>query len=186
MFPIQDQMSVATKSGLEANLALYIALTNKTLESVEKLVNLNITAAKASMEESTATAKQMLAVKDPQELISLVTAQSKPNLEKALSYGSHLASIASSTQAEFTKAAEAQIAAVTSKVNELVDEVARKAPAGSESLIAIMKSTLGNASNSYEQLTRTTKQAAEALEANLNNAAVQFTQVSSQKALAKV
>lgn len=185
MFPIQDQMSVATKSSLEANLALYTSLTNKTLESVEKLINLNMTAVRASMEESTAAAKQMLAVKDPQEFMSLVTAQSKPNLEKALSYGSHLASIASSAQAEFTKAAEAQIAAVTSKVNELVEEVARKAPAGSESLIAIMKSTLGNASNGYEQLTRTTKQAAEALEANLNSAVVQFTQATSQKALGK-
>lgn len=185
MFPIQDQISVATKSSLEANLALYTSLTNKTLESVEKLVNLNITAARASMEESTTAARQMLAAKDPQEFISLVTAQSKPNLEKALSYGSHLASIASSTQAEFTKAAEVQIAAVANKVNELVDEVARKAPAGSENLIALMKSTFGNASNGYEQLTRTTKQAVEALEANLNTSVAQFTQAAGQKAQVK-
>lgn len=167
MFPIQDQISVATKSNLEANLALYTSLTNKALESVEKLINLNITAVRASMEESSATTRQILAAKDPQEVISLLTAQTKPNYEKAIAYGSHLANIASSTQAEFTKAAETQIAQVSRKVTELIEEAARNAPAGSEGVVAVVKTAMGNASNGYEQFTKTAKQAVEALEANL-------------------
>lgn len=138
MFPIQDQISVATKNSLESNLALFTSLTNKTLESVEQLINLNITAVKASMEESSAAARQMLAAKDPQEFMSVLSAQAQPNMEKALAYGSHVANIAGSARAEFSKAAEAQIAAVAGKLNELVEEVTRKAPAGSElSLIHI-------------------------------------------------
>lgn len=167
MFPIQDQISVATKSNFEANLALYTSLTNKALESVEKLINLNITAVRASMEESSATTRQILAAKDPQEVISLLTAQTKPNYEKAIAYGSHLANIASSTQAEFTKAAETQIAQVSRKVTELIEEAARNAPAGSEGMVAVVKTAMGNASNGYEQFTKTAKQAVEALEANL-------------------
>jgi phasin family protein len=174
MFPIQDQISVATKAGLEAQFALFNSLTNKTLESVEKLINLNLAAVKASMEESGVTTRQILAAKDPQEFLSLVTAQTKPNFEKAIAYGSHLANIASSTQAEFTKAAEQQIAAVSSKVNELVEDAARNAPAGAENLIAVVKSAIGNANAGYEQFAKTSKQAAEAVEANLNSAVAQL------------
>lgn len=184
MFPIQDQMSVAAKANLDAQFALYTSLTQNTLESVGKLINLNITAVKASMEESTATTKQMLSAKDAQELISLVTAQTKPNLEKALAYGGHVAGIASNAQAEFTKAAEMHIAAAGLSVSELVDNIAKKAPDGSESFIAAVKSALGNANAGYEQFSKTAKQAAEAVEANIAAAVGQFAQVGGQKVAA--
>ncbi len=184
MFPIQDQISVATKNSLEANLAMYTALTNKTLESVEKLVNLNITAVKASMEESSAAARQLLAAKDPQEFISVVTAQAKPALEKAVAYGNHVSGIASSARAEFVKAAEAQIAALNNKVNELVEEVSKKAPAGTEGMVTIVKSALGNANDGYGQFVSTAKQAMEALEANVNAAVGQFVKVAGKQTAA--
>jgi phasin family protein len=171
MFPTQDQISAAAKAHLDAQFALYTSLTGKTLESVGKLINLNFAAAKASMEESAVTARQMLAAKDPQEVISLVAAQAKPNLEKALAYGGHLAGIAGSTQAEFTKAAETQVAAVDLKFNELVDAAAGKTPAGLESFIAIVKCTLDNANAGYGQLSKTARQA---VEANIAAAVNQF------------
>ena len=185
MFPIQDQISVAAKTSFEANLALYNSLTTKALQSVEQLITLNLAAAKASMEESSTVARQLLAAKDPQECISLVTAQAKPNLEKVLAYGSHLAGIATSAQAEYTKAAETQMAELSRKTNELIDVAASKAPAGSEGLIAMMKSAFDNASSGYEQLSRTGKQAVEALEANLNAAAGQLSHTVAQKPAAK-
>ena len=45
-----------------------------------------------------------------------------------------------------------------------------------------MKSAIGNASAGYEQFTKTTKQAAEAMEANLNTAVSQFSQAAEQAA----
>lgn len=185
MFPIQDQISVATKANLEANFALYSALTNKTLESIEKLVNLNLAAVKASMEESSAAARQLLSAKDANEFFTLVNAQAKPNLEKAIAYSSHLANIATTAQAEYTKAAEQQIAEAARKVNELVEDATAKAPAGYENVTALIKATLGNANNGYEQLTKTTKQAIEAFETNVNAAVSQMAQAAGQKAPAK-
>ncbi|CAN5147689.1 phasin family protein [soil metagenome] len=173
---IPEQFSAATKTHFEAQLAMMTALTNKAFESVEKIVDLNMNVVKASLEESSSAAQKIMTAKDPQEFFSLSAAQSQPNAEKAIAYGRHLASIATSTQAEFTKAAEAQIADTNRKVMALVDEVSKNAPAGSEQAIAMMKSALGNANASYEQLTKTTKQAVEALEGNLNNAVTQFTQ----------
>ncbi len=176
MFTIPEQFSVASKTNFEAQLAMITALTNQTFESVEKFVDLNLNVAKASLEESNAAAKQFLAVKDPQEWLALAAAQAQPNAEKALAYSRHLASIASGVQAEFSKAAEAQIAETSRKVLELVEEVTKNAPAGSENAIALVKSAIGNANAGYEQLTKTTKQAVEAMETNLNNAVGQFAQ----------
>ncbi|HJV52053.1 MAG TPA: TIGR01841 family phasin [Noviherbaspirillum sp.] len=168
MFAIPEQFSAASKATLESQLALLTALTNKTFEGVEKVLDLNLSAAKESLEESNAAAKQFLSAKDAQEWMSLVAAQTQPNAEKALAYSRSLASIASGLQAEFSKAAEAQIAETSRKVLELVEEVTKNAPAGSENAIALVKSTIGNVNAGYEQLSKTTKQAVEALEANLN------------------
>jgi phasin family protein len=184
MFTIPEQFSVASKANFEAQLALLAALTSKTFEGVEKIVDLNLNVAKASLEESSAAAKQFLSAKDAQEWLSLATAQAQPNAEKALAYGRHLATIASGVQAEFSKAAEAQIAETSRKVLELVEEVTKNAPAGSENAVALVKSAIGNANAGYEQLTKTTKQAVEALEANLNTAVSQFAQPAAAKAAA--
>lgn len=180
MFAIPEHFSAASKASFESQIALLTTLTNKTFESVEKVVDLNITVAKASLEDSNAAAKQLLAAKDPQEFLSLVAAQTQPNAEKALAYSRNLASIATDVQTEFSKAAETQIAETSRKVLELVEELTKNAPAGSENAIALVKSAIGNVNASYEQLTKTTKQAVETLEANLNTAVSQFTQPSAK------
>lgn len=176
MFFIQDQISVAAKANLEAQFAFYTSLTSKTLESVEKLLDLNINAAKASTEESIDTAKQMLTAKDTQKFMSLVSAQIEPIFRKALAYSRHLFSIAGSTQVEYGKAAGQQFAQAGRKANELIEDAAKNAPAGSEDLIEIVKSAIDSTTESCEQLTKTGKQAAEALEANINAAMAQFIQ----------
>ena len=181
MFPIQDQISVATKANLEANLALYSSLTNKTLETVEKLINLNLAAARSSMEESQAATRQILAAKDPQEFFSLFSAQAKPNYEKLVAYGGHLTNIANSTQAEFTKAAESQMAQFSRKVSELVEDAAQKAP-GADNMLAFMKNAMGNATATYEQFTRTAKQAADAVSASVSGTVPQIAQAATTTA----
>lgn len=175
MFPTQFEMSALTKSTLENNFALYVALSSKTLESVEKLVSLNLSTAKASLEQSAAATKQMLAAQDPEEFLSVIRDQAKPSVDKAIAYGGHLFTITHGLHSEFSGATETQIAAIKHKVAELVEQAGSKAPAGSEDIMAIIKS-IGNPASGYEQLTRAAKQTMEVLEANLNTALGQFTQ----------
>jgi phasin family protein len=175
MFAIPEQFSNATKANIEAQFAIFSSLAAKAFEGVEKLVDLNINAAKASLEESSIATRQLLSAKDPQEFFSLTAAQAQPTAEKAISYGRQLASIAAGTQAEFTKAAETQIAETNRKVISLVDEVSKNAPAGSENVVAAFKASIGNANAGYEQFTKTTKQAVEAIESNVSAAVNQFT-----------
>ena len=176
MFSNSEKFSTAFKTQSEAQLAMINAVATKALESIAKVVELSVTAAKASATESAEIAQQLLAAKDPQAFFTLAAAQTQPAAEKALSFGRHLSSIASDAQADFTKGAEAQIAETSGKITALIDEVTKNAPAGSESAVAMVKSAMGNASAGYEQLTKTTKQAVEKLEASLSDVTKQFSQ----------
>ncbi len=183
MFSIPEQFSNATKANFEAQFAIFSALTSKAFEGVEKFVDLNLTAAKASLEESAITPKQLLSAKDPQEFFSLASAQAQPNAEKTLAYGRHLANIAQSTTAEFSKAAETQIAETNRKVISLVEEVSKNAPAGSENAVTLVKSAISAANNAFESVQKAGKQAAEMAEANftaVTNSAVKASQAATK------
>ena len=181
---IPEQFSNATKANFESQFAIFSSLTAKAFESIEKLVELNISTAKASLEEASATTNQLLSAKDPQEFFSLTAAQAQPKAEKVIAYSRQVAEIAAGTQAEFSKAADEQIAETNRKVISLVDEVTKNAPAGSENVVAAIKAGIGNANAGYEQLTKSAKQAAQAVETNVNAAVTQFTQAA-QKVAAK-
>lgn len=184
MFAFPEQFSNATKAALDAQFTMFSSLTSKAFEGMEKLVELNITAAKATLEESTQTAKQLMGAKNPQEFFTMTAAQAQPNAEKALSYGRQVAAIATGAQQEFTRAAEEHIAENGRKVLSLVDEVSRNAPAGTENAVAAFKAGITNANAGYEQLTKTAKQAAQVMETNVSAAVNQFSQVA-EKATAR-
>jgi len=174
MFAIPEQFSATTKNQFEAQLAVMNSFASTAFDSMQKIVDLNLNAVKSSLQESSATAHQLFTAKDPQEFFALSSAQAQPTAEKAIAYSRHLASIASSTQAEFAKATETQIAETNRKVLALIEELSKNAPAGSENAVAMLKSAIGNANAGYDHFSKTAKQAAETLEGNLNAAASQF------------
>jgi phasin family protein len=176
MTTLAEQFSAAAKANYESQIALLSQFASKTFEGVEKLVDLNLKAAKSSLEENQDTAQKLITAKDAQEFFSLSSAQAQPTVEKGIAYGRHLASIFSSTQAELSKTAEAQIAEVNRKIISLIDEAAKNAPAGSENAISLVKSTIGNLNAGYEQLTKSAKQATDAIEANVSTAVEQLSQ----------
>ena len=55
----------------KANVETLFGLTNKAFEGVEKLVELNVGAAKAALNESATQTQAALSVKDAQELLAL-------------------------------------------------------------------------------------------------------------------
>ena len=185
MFSNTEQFSTATKETFDTQLAAMNELANKALHSVAELVELNMNTVKASLEHSAAAAQQMLAAKDPQEALTMVSSQAQPNAEKVLAYGRHLAGIASKAQAEFTKAAEARMADTSRQVHKLIEDLSKSAPAGSESAIAMLKTAIVNANAGYEQMSKAAKQASETLEDNMNQAAKHFAPSAEKPARAK-
>jgi len=177
MFSNTDQYTSATKAFFESQIAAFSALTTIATQGTEKIVALNMAAVKASADDSIAATRELLAAKEPQAFFSLVSALAKPNTEKFTAYNSHLTDILSSTKAEFTKIAEEQISEAQNKISAFVDNIAKNAPAGSENVIALMRSSVANAHAGYEQVNNAAKQAVQATEAHVAKASDEFTQV---------
>ncbi|WP_341315666.1 phasin family protein [Paraburkholderia sp. IMGN_8] len=159
-----EQFNAAQK----ANLDTLFGLTNKAFEGFEKLVNLNQEVVKSTLAEIRDNVQKALSVKDPQELLALQASLTQPFAEKVLSYGRHVYEIATSTQAEFAKVAEARYEAQSRRVQTLVDDIAKSAPTGSEAAVAVMQSAITAANAAYETVHKATQQAVEIVEGNFN------------------
>jgi phasin family protein len=154
----------------KANLDTLFGLTTKAFAGVEKMVELNVTAAKAALAESSEHAKASMSVKDAQEFMALQAGMMQPLAEKTAAYSRHLYDIASSASAEFTKNVEAQSAEAQKKFMGMVDSAAKNAPAGSESAVSFMKNAVVAANNAFEQVQKSVKQATDVAEKNFTAA----------------
>ena len=150
----------------KANLETLFGLTNTAFEGVEKIVELNLTASKAALSEISNHTQSMLSVKDAQELLALQSSMFQPLAEKAAAYSRHLYDIAAGTTSEFGKAFEGQSGEAQKKFLDLVDSAAKNAPAGSEAVVAMMKSSVAAANNALESVQKAVKQATEVAQAN--------------------
>ena len=171
-----EQFAAANKAQFDT----LFGLTNKAFEGFEKLLELNLQVVKSTLAESQENAQRVLSVKDAQELLALQANLAQPVAEKALSYGRHLYEIASSTQAEFARVAEAQFEDQNRKTQTLVENVAKNAPAGSETAVSMMKSAIAAANSTYETINKASKQAVEIAESIFNAAASAATKAANQ------
>ncbi|MDR0274415.1 MAG: phasin family protein [Burkholderiaceae bacterium] len=174
-----EQLVAAQKANMEK---LY-GLTAKAFEGVEKLIDLNVNAAKSALVESADQAQALLSAKDAQELLALQASMFQPLAEKATAYSRHLYDIASATGTEFGKAFEARMTEHQAQLAALVDNASKNAPAGSETVVAVMKSAVAAANNAFESVQKAVKQASDVAEANFN--AVATTATNAAKSAAK-
>lgn len=152
----------------KAQVATLFGLSNKALEAVEKVAELNLQASKVALRETAAHAQALASVKDVQELMTVQASALQPLAEKAASYSRHLYDIASGAGAEWTKVAEAQAADAQKQFIAAVDSAVKNAPQGSESAVAVVKSAVSSASAAIESVQKAVRQAAEMAEANFN------------------
>lgn len=162
MYVTPEQIVAANKAGVET----LIGLANTQFAALERLSALNFNVAKSAFEESVGYTKSLLAAKDPQEFASLSATAAQPALEKAIAYTRGVYEIATQTQTEMSKLAEAQAGELNKNVVGYLDKVSKNAPAGSDVAIAAVKSALAAANSAYDSISRVTKQASEFAETN--------------------
>lgn len=159
----REQFAAANEAGVET----LTTFASKAFTQVERLTALNLNTARSALEDSVAATKTVLAVKNPQDLVALQATLAQPMLDKAVAYGRSVYEIAAEGQREFAKLFETQVAGLNKTFTDALDQAAKSAPAGSETVFAAVKSALGAANNVYEHVSKTTKQATEIAEANV-------------------
>lgn len=164
---VPAQQFFITQQGGFDNL---IAAQNHILSGFEKLINLNIQLCKTSLDEIAAKSQQVAGLQDVQQAASFATDLAQPSAEKVFSYGKDVFAIVSDVQKEITQLTEKQISDNQQQAAEFVEQLAKNAPAGSESAVALVKSSLVAASNATDSVLKASRQAAELNEANVTAA----------------
>lgn len=166
MFKTNEQIAAANK----AAVASLMTVANTTLASAERLAALNLNTARAFFDDSTAGFNALLAVKDPQGLVALQAALAKPAVEKAIAYSRGIYEILSQSSAGLSQIAEDQAAELKKTFAAALDQSLKHAPAGSETVVAAVKTALAAADSAYENLAKAAKQATATIEANVAQA----------------
>jgi phasin family protein len=149
------------------NLDLVFGVASKIAESMEKLANLNLDVAKAALAEAQETALKACSATGPQDWIALQASAAAPTAEKMQSYSRQVYDLFAATQAEIARLAETRYEAYNRRLQSLVEDVAKSAPAGSEAAVAAWKSALNATNTLFETLQKTSRQAMQVAESNL-------------------
>ena len=154
----------------KANLDNLFALSTKAFAGVEKMVELNLTASRATLAESAAHAHAVMGVKDAQEFIALQTSFLQPLAEKSVAYTRHIYDIAQGAGAEFTKGLEGKATEGQTAVQTYIESALKNAPAGSEQAVAFFKQAVTASNTAVESVQKAVKQAADLAESQIQTA----------------
>ena len=161
-----------TATAEKGNLDIVFGLTNNIVAGFQKLAELNLKAFQSTLAETQKNAQQALCVQGPQERLALQASLAAPMAEKMQSYSRQVWDIVSATQAEFARITQTQYKAYTDRTQTLFADVAKRAPAGSETGIAAWKSVIELTNTLYETARQSSEQAVQVANTNFDAAAV--------------
>jgi phasin family protein len=167
MSAIPQQVINSQKAAVEA----LVAVQGSVFSGFEKLVDLNLKVMKATLDEVSEKSQKAVGIKDAQEVVAMSSNLLQPAAEKAMAYSKHVYDIVASVQADLAKLSEAHLAEGKKNVSDAIEQFSKNAPAGSESVVALIKSSVAQANTAYDQVSKAAKQAAETAEKNLTAAA---------------
>lgn len=176
MFTNPEQFASATKALFEFQMMTFNALTSKAVKGVEQVATLNLATAKNSADGGMSAGKEISQAKDPHAAMAAAAAHVKPGIAGLQAYNQEMTEIISEIRTEFTSAADAHLAEAKSNLTALIFDVTQNVRPGTENAVEIVKAAIDNAFSGYEQVTKATRLAVEAVEAQIAKATAQVAQ----------
>jgi phasin family protein len=164
----------------QAGVSNAVKLASLSIENTEKLVQLNINAAKRAIAQAVEGAQAVASVKDVQELLALRAKLAEAGVENATGYSRTLYELSSEAQAGFSALAEESWASYQKGVASWVEKASRSAPAGSDAAVNAFKSTFAASTAAFDQFQKATKQVVELADASVRAAAATATKATTK------
>ena len=166
VYNVPEQLVSTNKEALES----FVEFSGIAAAGTEKLLDLQVKAAKTAFTDAVKHARSVVGAKDVQEFTSLQTTAAQPSAEKFAAYGRSVYAVFAETQAEMTKFFEGHFAQVNKTMTSALDNAMKSAPAGSDMAVAAVKSAMAAANQAYDAFSKATKQVTEATEATISAA----------------
>jgi len=146
------------------NVEAMTGLTNKMLEGLGRLFELNLQTMLSAMTDAQERTQKALAVREPQQFLAFQMELLQPATEGASAYRRQVFDILAATRAEFDKVLEAQYAASRQGFQDLLNGLVSNAPVGSSTPLAACQGVVDATSAFYESMQATMKQAIQVAE----------------------
>src|SRR5687767_7212427 len=158
-----EQLGELNKGSIEAALTF----AQVSMESAEKLMRLQLEAAKAFVADQSETAKELSNAKDADAMMALRSRLAEQAVERALGYSRNGYEVATQTQQELAKVIEERFTGYQREMAASLEKMFQSAPAGSDAAVAAVKSTIAATQSAMDSMTKAAKQAAELADANV-------------------
>ena len=178
MYQIPEQLIAWNK----ANFDTATRFVGIALDGAERVLALQLKAARSAFDDGVVQAKAFADVKDPQEFAQLKNTLVQPTIEKATTYAKSVYDVARATQSEITQLVEDHVSEYNKQVVTTLDKLVKAAPAGSEVAIAAVKSAISAVNSTYENMSQSAKQFTEMTQANVDAATSQAVNAARKKA----
>ncbi len=146
-------------------------LTRLSIEQGERLLKLQFDAVSGMLEDGMKTARALTEARDPQQWGALQQQNAQDMLDRLTAYSRSIHEVVDRTQKEIGGAFEDRLKAMNAQTRDMVDEMAKTAPSGSEPAFAAMKQTLSAAGALAETMSKTAQQFAHSAESAIRAAA---------------
>ena len=140
------------------------ALATSAFYSFEKLVELNLATVKSSLFDTSSDFVSVWSAKNPADALAAQASLLKPLAEKAIAYGRSVHAIASEATAELSKVAEHRVAESQKSFTAALELLSKNAPAGSESVVAAIKSAVSAGQTAIETAKKSAREVSELVE----------------------
>lgn len=148
----------------QAHIDSLLAVANTAFAGVERLAALNLNTSRSLLEDSAASTRALLGVRNLEDFVTLQGTLTQPALDKALAWSRDAREIGSATHDALTEVIESRYAEASQSLDAALDTLVKNAPAGTDAAVGAsvtaFKAALAAATQAYDSLNQATRQAA--------------------------
>ncbi len=147
MYKKSEQFSELQRKNMETG----IKLAKISIDSSQRIVALQVEVAKQLLQDSIENAKALVAVKDPQQAVTLQTRFAQETTKKMMEIAHEIAEISSASRAEFSHLLTEQLASGSKEMVAAFQSLFTAFPGQDSNVMDAMKQAMTTATGAFEQ-----------------------------------
>ncbi|MFA6312500.1 MAG: TIGR01841 family phasin [Sterolibacterium sp.] len=145
-----EQFSELHRKNMEAAMKL----AQMSIENSQRIIALQVDAAKKLFQESAESAKALSSIKDPQDAVALRTQYTKATAEMMMETARQIAEIGNASRTEFSHMMTEQLASGSKDMMETFQSFFSTLPGQNNNVMDTMQKAMATANNAFEQIAK--------------------------------
>lgn len=145
-----EQYSELHRKSMEAAMKL----AQMSIENSQRIVALQVDAAKDLFQDSVANAKALAAAKDPQQAVALRTQYTQETAQKMMETARKMAEIGNTSRSEFSRLMTEQLAGGSKDMIDAFQSFFGSLPGQNSQVVETMQKAMATANSAFEQMAK--------------------------------